>query len=206
MKGREIPVGIAFLVGILIFIEYFLKGLWPGVAPVAMTIQNWASIAVAFATVLAGINIVMVHSRRIKQQHADSWMSYLLFAGLVGMLATGFAADGTTWREAYDFLYGIFTTLYTATFSIMAFFLASAASRAFKMRNADAAILLATAIIVMLGNAPIGAVISSWFPTMTEWIMKYPNVAGNRAFMMATALGVTVTSIRVILGLSRSLE
>jgi len=89
-------------------------------------------------------------------------------------------------------------------FSLLAFFIASAAFRAFRARNTEAALLLGAAIFVMLGLVPIGGAISPVFPAIQEWIMDVLNTTGRRAIMMGAALGAIATSLRVILGIERS--
>ena len=202
---KEVPLGIAFLVGVLILFEYFLKGLWPAASTWAQTAQNWGTVVSAFAMGLAAANLIVVHGRRIQQKHPDAWMSVLLFVGMVLMIVTGFSAKGTAAEAVYSFLFdGLYLPLGTAMFSLMIFFIASAARRAFRARNIDAAFLLVSGIIVMIGNAPLGRPISPWFPKATTWLMNFPNVAGNRAIMMGAALGMVLTGFRVITGLDRS--
>ncbi|HHW18464.1 MAG TPA: hypothetical protein GXX30_06140 [Firmicutes bacterium] len=200
---KEVPIAIGFIVGILILFEYFLKGLWPGVAPAAQTVQNWGTIISAFAMGLAAANLVVIHSRRIKQRHPDAWMSFLLFAGMVLMVISGLSGKGG--ERLYKFLFdGLYLPLGTAMFSIMVFFIASAARRAFRARNIDGVLLLVSGLIVMMGNAPVGKLISPYFPVLTDWLMKYPNVAGNRAIIIGAALGMVATGFRVIAGIDRS--
>jgi hypothetical protein len=89
-------------------------------------------------------------------------------------------------------------------FALLAFFIASAAFRAFRARNVEAALLLGSAILIMLGRVPLGRAISGWLPWISDWIIDIPNNAGRRAIMMGAALGAIATSLRVILGLERS--
>ncbi len=199
---KEVPIAIGFIVGVIILLEYFLKGLMPAVSSVAETSQTWGTIISALAMALAAANLLVVHGRRISQKQEDWWMSTLVYAGMILMAVSGVSNSMT---GLFTFLFdGLFQPLGTAMFSMMVFFIASAARRAFRARNIDGALLLISGILVMIGNAPIGNLISPFFGSATEWLMKIPNVAGNRAIMIGAALGMVVTGFRVIVGIDRS--
>jgi hypothetical protein len=100
--------------------------------------------------------------------------------------------------------------LQSTMFSLLAFFIASAAYRAFRLRSAEASLLLIAAIIVMLGRVPLGQWLTrnlpqeATLPWLTETIMAYPNMAAFRGILMGAALGVMAMGLRVILGIERS--
>jgi hypothetical protein len=154
---------------------------------------------------LAAANLVVIHGRRIRSKHPDAWMSWILYLGILVMVATGLSAQESALHNVYSFLYdGLYLPLGTAMFSIMVFFIASAARRAFRARNIDAMFLLVSGLLVMLGNAPLMRMVSPWFPKASAWFMSYANVAGNRAIMIGAALGMVLTGFRVIVGIDRS--
>ncbi|MDA3871055.1 MAG: hypothetical protein PF551_01720 [Candidatus Marinimicrobia bacterium] len=109
----------------------------------------------------------------------------------------------------------VFTPLSATMFALLAFFVASASYRAFRVRNLEATILLVAGIIIMIGRVPLGVFITNWIPKtsifsflrleiLQEWIYQYPNAAGARAIMIGIGLGIVGTSLRVILGIEKS--
>ena len=67
--------------------------------------------------------------------------------------------DGSLFYWIFDYIY---TPLSATMFALLAFFVASASYRAFRIRNFEATLLLISGIILMLGRVPIGALIPAW--------------------------------------------
>jgi len=110
---------------------------------------------------------------------------------------------------------GFFTGLSATMFSMLAFFIVSAAYRAFRVRSLEAILLLGSAIIMMLGLTPLGtALITGPIPAdspiaflklerIAEWILLVLNGAAQRALLFGIAVGLMATSLRIWLSLER---
>jgi hypothetical protein len=124
-----------------------------------------------------------------------------------GETAVATAALPMTWGKEGRFRTWVYDHVFSpcnaTMFALLAFFIASAAFRAFRARNTEAALLLGAAILVLLGRAPIGSLIHENLPYITNWIIDVPNNAGRRAIIMGAALGAIVTGLRVLLGMER---
>lgn len=118
--------------------------------------------------------------------------------------------QGTPFWWIYEFL---FKPLTATMFALLAFYVASAAFRAFRAKNVEASLLLGTAFIILLGRTFAGVLLTDWMPeqlsglrieNLAVYIMQVFNTAGNRAIMIGIALGIASTSLKVLLGIDRS--
>jgi hypothetical protein len=98
----------------------------------------------------------------------------------------------------------IFVPMQATMFSMLAFYIASAAYRAFRARTIEATVLLITGIILMIGRVPIGEWLWPKFPNITEWILTNPSMAAQRGIMIGIGLGMIATSLRIIFGIERT--
>ncbi|MCF7807157.1 MAG: SPP1 phage holin family protein [Candidatus Marinimicrobia bacterium] len=84
--------------------------------------------------------------------------------GTANMRATEWGSHISTRGSLFNWMFRfVFTPLSATMFALLAFFVASASYRAFKIRNFEATLLLISGIIIMLGRVPIGGNISAWF-------------------------------------------
>lgn len=205
---REIPLLITFITGMFMIISLFVPH--PLIAKGSSSLQNWLIIVSGFAVVLGVGNIIRVNGRKISRREEDWGFKVILLIALFGMFLTGLIGkvdEGTI----FDWLYMNMEFPMEATmFSLLAFFIASAAYRAFRMRSVEAGLLLVAAVIVMLGRVSLGEILTSslpkplQLPILTEWIMGFPNMAAKRGIMIGAAMGAMAMSLRIILGIERS--
>lgn len=191
------------------------------------TIQEYMIIVAGFALLLGVVNVVQNNVRKIERRQSGWPYAITLLVGLFGMggigvlgalpVTMGGLTDGITTQPdgsatAFQWLTdAFFKPLQATMFSLLAFYIASAAFRAFRVRNTEATLLLLAAVIVMLGRIPVGEYLFSWIsggerwvPELTEWLMGYPNSAAQRGIIIGAALGAASLSLRVILGIERS--
>ncbi len=164
----------------------------------------WQTIVAGFSLLLGVVSISRVHWGRIARKHPDRLYSAVLLVCLAVMSGFGIF-QGIDSNTVFDALFNqIQAPMMTTMFSLLAFFIASAAYRAFRARSITSAILLLTAVIVMMGRIPMGQYIYSELPSWANWIMLYPSVAVQRGILIGAALGAASMSLRIILGIERT--
>jgi len=82
----------------------------------------------------------------------------------------------------------------------LAFFIVTAAYRTFRLRNLDAGILLATSLVLLLAQLPLGA---PYLRPLRDWLLSVPVTAAVRGLLLGVALGTMATSLRVLLAIDR---
>ena len=209
---RQVPLALCFLFGIvMVFIEFSPH---PHSQALRAEVITWSLIIGPFALVLGVATLVQTHWVRIRRR-AEYWQySFFVFIGMIVMVAIGIPFGPK--HPVFEWLFNHIQVPMDATmFSLLAFFIASASYRAFRARTLEATLLLVAALIVMIGNAPVGDLIwnkimpfSDNLPNLPskarQWILENPNLSSRRGVILGVSLGVISQSIRIILGIERS--
>ena len=201
----RIPLAIIFVMGIFTIVSHFIPA--QPVAELNQTFRNWYIGIISFFIFLGTVNLARSNSEKIKTRARDWKYSIILIISLAVMLVAGFYKGRASMEEGNPFMYLYFNVQYpleATMYSLLAFFITSAAFRAFRARNKEAVLLLVAAVLVMLGRVPIGAAMWDGFPEVTEWIMSFPNAAAKRGIRLGIDLGLISMALRMILGIERS--
>ncbi|MGD9141557.1 MAG: hypothetical protein PVJ42_08455 [bacterium] len=201
----KVPLAIIFVMGIFTIVTHFIPA--QPVAELNQTFRNWYIGIISFFIFLGTVNLARSNSEKIKTRARDWRYSIILLIALAVMLVAGFYRGRSSMDEGSPFMYLYFNVQYpleATMYSLLAFFITSAAFRAFRARNKEAVLLLVAAVLVMLGRVPIGSAIWDGFPDVTEWIMSFPNAAAKRGIRLGIDLGLISMALRMILGIERS--
>ncbi len=206
---RQVPLVLCFAFGIVMALTEFSPHQWS--RWINKEVIEWTLVIGPFALVLAIATLVQTHWTRIRRRSEYWQYSFLVFIGMIVMLGFGIPLGQKSSVFVWLFEY-VQVPMDATMFSLLAFFIASAAYRAFRARTLEATLLLGAALIVMIGNVPIGDVI--WNAVMPfgdnlpsdarQWILDNPNLSARRGIILGISLGVISQSIRIILGIERS--
>jgi hypothetical protein len=233
---REIPLLITALTGIIIIVNYFLPEVTGTITQVVrdwfIIISSFAILlgivnlflvslrklsepitkwddrianAVLLVSLIGTIIIGMIYGQNPKNELVFSQSidrSYIL--PLINFSVS--EVDKNIFSSVI--FYAIYNTLSASMFSLLAFFIASAAYRAFRARNLEAMILLVSASIVILGRVPIGdfifSVIGLKISVISDYITAVISAAAQRALLIAVGIGTIVVSIKLLFGIEKS--
>ncbi|MDD2331468.1 MAG: hypothetical protein PHI68_02315 [Candidatus Cloacimonetes bacterium] len=156
------------------------------------------------ATILGIVSISMMHKSRI-QRKAPKWQySFFFFGGFIATALAGFIGGSQKGGLFMWMFENMYMPMSATMFSLLAFYMATAAYRAFRARSLEATVLLVAAVIVMLAQVPLGMKISKHVPEISQWILDVPNLASKRGILLGIGLGSVATSLKILLGIERS--
>jgi len=214
-RKKELPIAITALCAVLaIFATYFKV---PEAKAASTTVQTWMLVIVNFAVTVGFVMVIRMHKKRIDKRKPGekSWMfsawliAVLIVYALLGIYGVESTRTGAPTNDpSFNWVYNnAVVALDSAMYSLLAFFIASASFRAFKARTKEAGVLLISAAITMLYNAPAGSTIfgplAPNFNSLGEWILNVPNMAGFRGITIGAAVGAISLGIRVLTGRER---
>ena len=196
------PVLVTFAVGAALITLFFVPH--HQAQTVNAEILEWATVVYAFALILGSISLWSTHARKVRNR-AEGWpYSLVTMTMLVAVTGLGVLQGTGEGTVVYTIYQSVNAPLASTMFALLAFFIASAAFRAFRARNLEATLLLVTAVLMMIGRVSIGEFLWPGFPAFTEWLLDVPNLAAKRAIAIGVGLGAVSTGLKIILGIERS--
>lgn len=223
---NEIPNNAVESVG------FFLEDSLPHIA-------NIANILSAFLLGLGIFSLVRMHTLRVFRGHKDSFFSGLLLISMVMMVVFGYwdwwqrafgpnaveLVDPMNWgwvNYTQDLLFdGFLQQMDAAMFSLIAFYILSAAYRAFRIRSIESTVMMTSALILMLalmgladfywnsmidtiaGNDPASLLNNLKLSSMKDWVQQNMQVPSLRALEFGVGLGALAMGLRIWLGLEK---
>jgi len=197
---REIPLMIVTVTGIIMFFQYFVPSNFS--EDVFTFLQDWVMVIGILSLPLGIWSLVKANVNKLKVSD-ERFYSAVLLLGFLVMVISGWMPDWRSKGVHLAIFQSVLIPIQSTIFSLLAFFVASAAYRAFRARSVLATILLLTALIIMFRFIPLGPIstVNNW---LVEKILMVPNMAAKRAIAMGIALGATATAIKIILGIERT--
>ncbi len=202
-------------------------------------VSQFRNILTAFLIGLGIYSLIKIHAGRISKQQRDWPFSAVLLISMALMTIFAFLDwgsrrggagalldDPVNWtfvNYARDFMFeGLFQQMEAAMFSIIAFYILSAAYRAFRVRSIEASILLVTALVVMLsllgaiafvsqsavdgmtGGNPDAFLQNFTLTSVKSWIENYVQGPAIRGLQFGVGIGLLALALRIWLSLEKT--
>lgn len=194
-------------------------------------------VVAGFGFLLGIFNLSRIHGNAIRRRRPGFYNSIAFFTAMIGMAFFACWRDWKQWfpqtpepplwvrdttpahaarpHDVYTFLFeGLLRNLESTMFSILAFYIVSAAYRAFRVRSTEAGLLMVTAMVLMMGQVPLGMAITNWIPAegpasmfrienVSQYVLTNINGPVQRAIGFGIGLGMLAMAIRIWLSLER---
>ena len=202
-------------------------------------VSDVAQILTGFLLLLGIISLLRQHITRATKGTADSAYSWVLLSSMALMTVVGYSnwiqrtfmdpkgelIDKVNWtpvQYANDLLFdGAYQQMEAAMFSIIAFYILSAAYRAFRIRSIESSVLMGSALILMLSL--MGALTYAWghgiddliknthntfwgnfkIEVVASWVKEFLQKPSIRAVEFGIGLGALSMGLRIWLGLEK---
>lgn len=195
MSTSRIPVVCAMVAATYWFFEPLVQGL-----AVKGFVTDLVIAIVAVVGLIAIAQLLMTHVRRLATPHRNGALTVLTAFTVTTVVGLFSGPTGASFTWIFDYIYA---PLEASLLALVAFALVNAALQRMRARSAEAAIVIATAVIVMLGRAPTTSATGTIFAPVADWLTQVPNVAGQRVLLIGAGLAALSTLVKLLLGLER---
>lgn len=212
---RKLIVMVTFLGGIYFFLEFLLPK-YVMVGGTALELGRHKSLALNIVRVvgvmafgLGVANIVRIHGSRLVRKRGGWAYSLALLVAMVVTVVAGFWQYYSGWEGMENFFWkfifqGLYNNLGSAMFSLLAFYIATAAYRAFRLQSVEAGLMMAAALLVMFGQMPLGFFVWHEMPTIRVWILSRVSAPAFRGVLFGSLIAGLSMAVRMWLSLERT--
>ncbi|NWG19784.1 MAG: hypothetical protein HXY39_05595 [Chloroflexi bacterium] len=207
---RFIATIVAGVAGLLVLLDF--TDVLPIAGTLARTVLDWAALLAALALIVGLLNVAGSHVQRVIQRRADWGYSLILLGAMLAVIVAGTLyplqrADGSLTvpssliEQPVRLVFSaVYTPLASSFLALLAFFSLSAALRAVRRRTADALVIVAVALVVLLATSLPQIETAPLFGDGLRWVSDYVALAGARGLLIGAAIGALVAGVRVLLG------
>lgn len=214
---KRLIIAVTFAGGVYFFLKFFLPesygGGWLDARQPLVSRFNILIGTVAIG--LGVINIFRIYGSKVLLKDKTRFESLVLLVSfsitfVVGMLMLFGPKEGRLSKEFFEKVFdsyivdAVFEPLGAAMFSLLGFYITRAAFRAFRLRNVEAALVMLSALLIMLGALPVPlweAVLPEALGEVRGWLLAGVNTGVQRAILVGSGLAWLLMAVRMWLSL-----
>jgi len=212
---RLLVMLVTLLAGVYFFVQFFLPkdlyifGEFYQWGRYEKEVFDFVRVIFVMSFGLGIINLVRVYGYQIVRGR-PGWVNgaVLLLAMVVTIVAGMWGKFGQSDGMAsfYDkFLFGgLMNNLSSAMFSLLAFYMASAAYRSFRVKSFEAALMMGAALVIMIGQIPLGYLVTEQAPQARNWTMQWISTPAFRGIAFGAMVAGLAMAIRMWLSLEKT--
>ncbi len=200
--SRRIAQIVCAVFGVAMFLLFFSPHPTARAITLTITTEYWQVIYAA-ALIVGTISFFRVNLKNI-QRGNESIYRIVSILGLIAMPVTAIVWGINVGSPFIWIFENIQVPMQSTVFALLAFFVASASFRGFRARSLPAAVLLLSAVLILVSRSWGEGEIASALISAADWVRGYLSMAARRAILIGIGLGSLTTSLRVIVGIERT--
>ena len=196
---RSVPAVLVVVVGLLLLVDFVLIN--PTIAGLASGVLELIVLVAAAAALAGAVTLVLRHWTDLAERRRDPLGSGVLLAGFALMLLAGFypGSAGASDPAVRWLVAALLAPLVAALFAMLFVFLLTAARRGLGQRPRQTAVMLATALVVVVLLLPIGGALGQSLAGLAGWANEVPIGAVFRGLLIGVAVLTAVHAARILL-------
>jgi hypothetical protein len=201
---RTLPTAVAIAIGTFVLVALFVSN--PLLDGIGTYFIDTAVIIAAFALFLGLLNVLRVHTRKLRERKEGAAYSAVLLLALFIVLIFGILPfpdqpTGPFQPTVLWIFQNVQVPIQASLSALIVFFIVTAAYRLLRVRSLESAVMLVVALLVLVGQVTVGLL--PILPDVRNWILDVAAMAGVRGILLGVALGALLTGIRLLLGVER---